>query len=150
MYPWVAFLIGGVLGYGVRSTQKDKKNNGQLALPPGQRVFVLGPACSTWEIVDTPKANLLVRKAYIDSRLRGEIDPYKLTVAVIRLTTPKCHTPSQGIRNTSELDLYTSFFDSIMALLADDDVYPEAEMAQIQAEFQAWHAQQVAVLTGGS
>ncbi len=135
-------------GYAVSQTRKGKKDKGLRALPPGPSAFVLGPACSSWEIVDTPKANLLVRKAYIDSRLAGQDDPYKLTTAVIRLTAPKCHTARQGMRNTGELDLYTSFFDSIMALLADDEVYTETEMNQIQAEFQAWHAHQVEVLSG--
>jgi hypothetical protein len=148
MNPWVAFIIGGLTGYAVRSTQKDKNSgrHGQRALPPGPSAFVLGPACSEWEIVDQPKANLLVRKAYIDSRLAGETDPYKLTAAVIGLTAPKCHTPAKGIRNSAELDLYTSFFDSIFGLLEDDGIYTEAEMAQIQAQFQTWHDQQAAVL----
>lgn len=149
MPPWVVFFLGGVSGYAVSQVRKSKKDKtGQRALPPGPSAFVLGPACSSWTIVDQPKANLLVRKAYIDSRLAGENDPYKLVAAVIRLTVPKCHTPKSGIRNINELNLYTSFFDSIMALLADDDVYTPAEMNQIQAEFQAWHAQQVEALTG--
>lgn len=152
MHPIGVFIAGAVAGYAVASTRKSKKDRGfagRLALPPGPQAFALGPACSAWEIIDQPKANLLVRKGYIDSRLQGQDDPYKITAHVIRLTAPKCHTPRQGMRNTGELDLYTSFFDSIMALLDDDDVYSDAEMEQINAEFQAWHAQQVALLTGG-
>jgi hypothetical protein len=45
-----------------------------------------------------------------------------------------------------ELDLYTSFFDSIVALLVDD--FPESDaLSHIHADFQAWHDHQAQVLS---
>ncbi len=158
MHPAALFIAGAFTGYAVSQSRKAKKVKrdggymGRRALPGsagdvGHRVLMLGPACSSWEILDRTKTDLLVRKAYIEGRLDGLTDPWRLTARAINVVAPKCHTPGKGIRNIGELDLYTSFFDSIMGLLAED--FPDAEdMAQIHAEFQTWHAQQLEVLSG--
>lgn len=151
MHPAFIFVVGAVTGYAVSQSRKVEKNHkggysGQRALPAPAQVLALGPACSSWEIFNYPKIDLLVRKAYIDGRLAGITDPYKLTDRTIQAVAPRCHTPAKGIRNVGELDLYTSFFDSILALLADD--FPEAQFDDVQIEFQVWHEQQAEVLGG--
>ena len=140
MAPFVWFVLGGAVGYGVSQARKKKTTK---ALPPGPQPLMLGPACSTWEIVDHDRVNLLVRKAYVDGRLNGVADPYKLTDAAIRMVAPKCHTPKSTIRNMGELDLYTSFFDSMMGLLWEDQLYSQEDFVSIQTQFQGWHGQQV-------
>lgn len=154
MHPAVIFVIGALTGYAVSQSRKDDRKKGrsiagQLALPGAvhaSQVLALGPACSEWEILDRTKTDLIVRRAYIDARLAGITDPYRLTDRVAKIVAPKCHTPDQGIRNIGELDLYTSFFDSVLTLLMDD--FPQSSFDDVQVEFQIWHAQQVEVLGG--
>ncbi len=150
MHPFFLFAAGAVTGYAVASssasnTKKNRGYSGRLALPPGPQVLALGPSCSSWDIIDPPRADLLVRRAYIEGRLAGITDPHLLTDRVVRAVAPQCHTPHTGIRNIGELDLYTSFFDSILALLEDD--FPDEDFEDVQIDFQQWHQQQAADLS---
>jgi hypothetical protein len=151
MNPIGLFIAGALTGYAVSSRRRDKRVRsrggyaGQLQLPAASTIST-GPACSTWTILDQPTANLLVRKAYVEGRLAGVTDPYRLTERALKLVVPQCHTRRKGMRNMGELDLYTSFFDSVVALLADD--FPESDaLSHIHADFQAWHDHQAQVLS---
>lgn len=147
MPPFIWFFAGSVAGYAVchaRQRNKDMKK----ALPATKGVIVLGPSCSTWEIVDVTKASLIVRRTYVDARLAGDTDPYKITNRALQALAPKCRTPNKGMRNIGELDLYASVFDSIMALLLDDDILAAEAHGNMLIQFNAWHAGEAARLGG--
>lgn len=152
MNPIGLFIAGALTGYAVSSSRRRDKarSRGYAGATPralqAPATITIGPACSTWTIVDQPTANLLVRKAYVEGRLMGITDPYRLTERALKLVVPQCHTRRNGMRNMGELDLYTSFFDSIVALLMDD--FPDEQaVSAIHADFQAWHDHQAQVLS---
>lgn len=146
MPPWMFFVLGGVsvYAYSKASRKKRKRRNGHKALPSGRGVLALGPACSTWEILDEPRADLLVRYAYVTSRLDGERDPYKITATAVKAIAPSCRVRGEEIRNAGELDLYIRVFESVLDELADDSVFTPGELEAYAVEFEGWVALQEA------
>ena len=138
--PFAWFLVGTLTGYVVSNTVKKKDE--QKALPAVRGLLSLGPACAHWELLDVERLSLVVRKVYIDARLKGISDPSKITNRVLQTIAPKCRTSTQGLRNIGELNLYASVFDSIMALLLDDEIFEADVYMQLDADFEAWHAQE--------
>lgn len=136
MNPFFMLILGGVVGYGVGSVSQKAKNE-KKALPSAP-VLALGPACSTWEVLDYPTLSLLVRKIYIDERLAGVTDPYVITDKVVATLASKCR-PAQGIRNLNELNLYSSFWDSIFGLLVNDEALPPDLVGHLHEQFETWH-----------
>lgn len=138
--PIVFLIVGGVAGYAVGSTKKDRGDRMRTRNLP----IKVGPACGTWEIVDPVRANLLVRRAYIDGRLAGVTDPFQLTARALAQVAPSCRNkPESDFRSPGELDLYTAIFDSVGGLLRQDEVMPVAQLDEMLGSFNTWHDQRM-------
>lgn len=133
MNPVVMLLIGGIAGYGV-GRMVHKRADKPI------KVLALGPACSTWEVLDADRAGLVTRKAYVEARLEGMTDALKLVRRVLQAIASKCRPVP---RNIGELNLYASVFDSVLALLYDDALLTDDQREVLQIDFDAWHALQI-------
>lgn len=159
MNPWFAAIVGGVLGavLGSRATRRRLEKKMSRALPavegdtvyllPGPEedvgeVFVLGPACSDWKIVDRPRLELLVRHAYYSARLQGLVDPYDVTQVVLDRVLPQCRSRATGVRNVDELSLYGLMFTGVTEMLYTEGALSDEQWTEIAEDFDDWYETQ--------
>lgn len=160
MNPWFAAIIGGVLGavLGAQATKRRLERSSSRALPASvtggtvhvipadtpeaDEVFVLGPACSRWEIVDRPRMELLIKHAYYTARLHGLTDPYAVSEIVVDRVIPQCRTRATGIRNPEELSLYGLMFTTVTEMLYNEGAIDHEQWSAVAEDFDEWYETQ--------
>jgi len=159
MNPWVTAIIGGllgtVLGSNIAKNRAKKEAREALralpdripstvlaisdAVPAGDDVFVAGPACTGWSVIDQPRLELLTRHAYYTARLNGVNEPYQITDVVISRVMPQCRNRMTGIRNPDELDLYAMLFTSVAEMLYTEGVLSDQAWTAYAEDFDDWY-----------
>lgn len=137
LIPAIAALVGYNLGKAKGETSR------RLALPPAppEPIMMLGPNCSSWEILDQPRFELTFKFVYVRERLRGITDPLAIANAISREIVPMCRRYGEAPpRNRGELDLYKAIAEEVVSEMVEDQTLTPESIAIAQQQVAEWEA----------